>query len=148
MNLHLHSIHEGVRFPCNLCGYPAAQKQKLNEHMKAIHGDKSVNNVQREHSRKSALGKMYKCALCDYQADKKCHLVRHQDSAHNKKYQCSECDFQAGLKAHLIFHQESVHEGKKYPCDMCNYQAVQENRLTLHKRSAHAIKTDAEIWNF
>ena len=119
--------------------------------MKAIHGDKSGNNVQgnkiRKHGTKSTLGTIYECALCDYQVDKQCNLVRHQNSAHNKKYYCSECDFQAGLKAHLIFHQESVHEGKKYPCDMCNYQATQENRLTLHKRSAHAIKTDAEIWN-
>ena len=37
LNRHIQSIHEGIKFPCNDCGYTTTRKDRLNIHKKKTH---------------------------------------------------------------------------------------------------------------
>ena len=37
LKTHIASIHEGIKYPCDLCTYAATQKSALKRHMRTIH---------------------------------------------------------------------------------------------------------------
>ena len=58
------------------------------------------------------------------------------------KFPCDLCDFQATKKGHLIKHKNAIHEGERYICDLCDYQAVDKRSLRKHQLSLHdTLKT-------
>ena len=69
-------------------------------------------------------GAKFDCDQCNYEATKKCNLVRHVKSRHEGvKFPCGQCDYKATQKGSLLEHVKSIHEGVKFPCDQCDYKA-------------------------
>ena len=38
LKLHVQTVHEGIRYPCDSCNYEATQKQNLERHKRNAHG--------------------------------------------------------------------------------------------------------------
>ena len=151
MTVHFKSIHQGVKYPCDLCDYQATQPSNLKAH------------IQKRHE-----GIRYPCDQCDYQAKTKTCLQRHIESQHEGvRYTCNQCDkqftSQNTLRTHMLKHQirkemryfcdqcghqaktekslqehiQSKHEGFKYPCNQCDYQATTQRSLRKHVLFKH-----------
>ena len=77
------SVHEGIKYPCQLCEYKATHKHNLLSHIKSVHEDVKIP-----------------CQQCDYKAIKKGDLFRHIKTVHarqNVKYPCQQCEYKACL---------------------------------------------------
>ena len=61
-NLHFLSskVHEGIRYPCDLCEYVGGYKGDLSRHKKIVHD-----------------GFIFDCSLCEYKSPKKYHMKEH-----------------------------------------------------------------------
>ena len=59
------NIHEGKKYPCDICDKHFTQKIVLRRHKDSVHE-----------------GKKYECDKCDKQFTQKDHLRRHKDSIH------------------------------------------------------------------
>ena len=55
---HEQSMHQGIKYNCEECGYQASTKSHLTRHKKSIHEEMKYN-----------------CNSCDYQAKRKSHLT-------------------------------------------------------------------------
>ena len=155
---HYRSKHEGVKYPCNLCGKQFTQQSSLQTH------------IQSQHE-----GVKYPCNPCDYQATTQSSVElpseeaideniseeateedfieekpiqaeeskvrprrqRSQISNDNKSTQCPECGAQFTTKGSMMTHYRSKHEGVKYPCNQCDYQATQQSNLQTHIAAKH-----------
>ena len=75
------------KYLCNLCGFMAASKGSLNQHIQYIHTTE----------------KKYNCTRCEFKSRQKNDLKRHVDTVHNgiKQFFCSECGYQTGKKSNL-----------------------------------------------
>ena len=67
-------IHEGKRYPCNLCQYEATRKDELKRHIKSIHE-----------------GVTYPCHLCGYRATLNRNLRKHIQTIHEGKGNKKRC---------------------------------------------------------
>ena len=63
--IHIDSVHEGIKYPCNKCEYKASTQSYLNEHINAIHK-----------------GKKFYCKHCDFKTPWRNHLRTHTKSKH------------------------------------------------------------------
>ena len=112
---------EGIRYPCDLCHYKAADKTNLLRHTTSAH-------------KKSR----YPCDQCDVAFQNKSSLYTHKAAEHKGiRYPCDQCDYAARAACHLKLHKARMHEGIRYLCDQCDYKAGDKYRLTRHKWSKH-----------
>merc|ERR1712096_510933 len=91
----------------------------------------------------------YPCGSCDYLANQRVSLKRHQEVVHeNKSYSCTECDFKAKDKNTVIEHEKTVHQGiKEYSCIQRNMQFTK--RRNLKSRKLHEnIKFSCKLCTF
>ena len=65
---HIESIHEQIKYPCDLCEYQAPLQGSLNTHIKSVH-----EKVK------------YPCNICEYEATGKGDVKRHIQSVHNNQ---------------------------------------------------------------
>ena len=83
---HKKSVHEGVKYPCNLCDYEATEQRSLTRHKQSGHE-----------------GVKCPCNLCDYEATKQSHLTAHKKSVHAIKVKGTK--ERAKLKVHQQYQQ-------------------------------------------
>jgi ribosomal protein S27AE len=65
LNRHKQSVHDGVKYPCDKCGFLATHKGYIKKHKESIH--KAVR---------------YSCGQCEYHATSQWHLEAHKQSIH------------------------------------------------------------------
>ena len=95
LQVHLDSLHKGMRFPCSHCGKEFRQKPHLQRHVESVH-----------------LGVRYRCDQCDHQATQISNLVTHKEMVHeNKFYSCKFCDFKAKSRSRIRKHRNRLHKG-------------------------------------
>ena len=71
---HIESVHEKVKYPCNLCEYKATTTGSLKSHIESVH-----EKVK------------YPCHLCEYKATKHSDVKKHIESVHEKvKHPCNK----------------------------------------------------------
>ena len=68
METAIQSVHEKIKYSCNLCGRKFSQKGNLNTHIQSVH-----EKIK------------YSCNQCDYQATHKGSPKIHIQSIHEKK---------------------------------------------------------------
>ena len=95
LQVHMDTLHNGVRFPCSHCGKEFKQRPHLQRHVESVH-----------------LGVRYKCDQCDHQSTQISNLVTHKEMVHeNKIYSCKFCDFNAKSRTQIRKHRNRVHKG-------------------------------------
>ena len=93
MRRHVLAVHQGVRFPCNLCNYRAPDKGSLLRHTRGVHQ-----------------GIRYYCDFCFYSATQKGNLKKHQGMKHkDNNYSCMYCTLQVNWKGSFIKHLQNQH---------------------------------------
>ena len=64
---HFQSVHEGVKYACNLCDYQATRQSSVTRHIESVHE-----------------GVKYACNQCDYQGSQRGNLTTHILYKHNR----------------------------------------------------------------
>ena len=122
LKTHIESKHEGVKYACNQCDYQVTRPECLTPHILSKH--KGVTSV------------LYACNQCNQQFTVKRSLKRHmQQTAHEGfKYscKCNQCDLQFTTQSNLLRHIQYEHEGVKYTCNQCDYQTTMKSSLKAH----------------
>merc|ERR1712141_816932 len=79
LEVHVNSLHNGIKYKCQLCDMPFMQLRTLNKRVKLIHGIHE--------------GLKFKCEACNDSFKSKSHLLRHVKIIHEKQRQkCEICD--------------------------------------------------------
>ena len=122
MDTHIQSVHNNLKYPCEMCGKLYQSSLSLRCHVMKIH-EKSV---------------VFECDQCDYKATAKATLNFHISAKHDKaEYNCDLCDKKYAYKTRLKQHKRSVHEGNRYSCDSCDFQAAYKCDVKTHKKIVH-----------
>ena len=66
LRMHVERVHEGIRWPCDLCDYVGGYKGDLTRHKKIVHEGLSLV-----------------CSICQFKTPKKYHLKEHMLKEHN-----------------------------------------------------------------
>ena len=138
MKIHKMKVHLGIPHPyrkppserpkltftCEICGYMACEKRRLNYHIMAFHENKIP----------------FKCQHCDYQTWERTahrdHSYRHQK---DKPHKCEFCNYQCiqkpMLRAHLLRHHgvilpKSTHSNKP------RWKELEEDRIKMEAEKA------------
>ena len=75
LKTHRMSLHESVKYPCNLCKYKTTLKSSLKIHEISVHESAK-----------------YQCTQCDYKFTHKNNFKQHVMSVHKSvKYHCNKC---------------------------------------------------------
>ena len=126
------------KYECLKCKAEFKQKQRLDNHIAAIHeGNKPFVCYEREGKKK------FQCLACKSEFSEKGSLDNHISAVHEglKPYKCSLCDYAASKKTTLNLHLAAVHEGKRpYTCKICYSSYKTKQTLTNHIASVHEGK--------
>ena len=131
-------MHEGIRYPCDLCEYVATDQSNLKKHKDSIHE-----------------GIRYFCEQCDYAATQRASLKRHKSRQHKtlrKKNSNLYTDKNRLMDYYKTHRQEEDYTDRKqqsnlqnkafrYLCDLCNFAATQKSTLKRHMKTSHKISS-------
>jgi len=120
---HVETVHEDIKFKCELCDLCYTQKEMLEAHVRSLH-----------------TGVMhYKCEYCNYKAKWKQSIKHHVKSVHEGTmyHQCDHCEFNATCKETVKRHVEAVHDGIRYRCDHCDFKTTFQAILKNHVQAVH-----------
>ena len=122
---HVKTIHEGIRFKCNVCKRDFSSKQMAVTHEFNVHGE-GENTVR-------------KCETCGEEFRYFSNLNRHIKKIHQSPVMVkfTICSKEFTVNRTLKLHMESVHEKKRYACDFCNKTFAYEACVIRHKKSTH-----------
>ena len=127
--MHVRTVHEGLRFPCDMCSYSATRPDKLKLHRERKHLNPSPRKVRKS---KYEEGQEHFCDKCDYKSDKIKNLQAHMVRVHSEQmFHCDQCEYVGSFKLNLKHHQERMHSGKIIMCDKCNYTTRDNNRYSF-----------------
>jgi len=75
----------------------------------------------------------HQCHQCDYQTDKKSHLVRHLKTHGIKmRHVCDQCNYQTDRKSNFNKHLKTHGIKMRHVCDQCDYQTDKKGYLVQH----------------
>ena len=116
--LHKKSVHEGVKYPCTICGYEATTNSSLARHIRSQH-----------------IGEKYQCTSCDKEYKHPSHLRQHIKTIHFRvRISCQICDYQATVKGNLSSHVKNVHQtSEKINCTEC-YKSIKASYIKQHMK--------------
>ena len=116
------SVHLGLSYPCEKCGYQAKLLSNLNQHTKNHHEEK----------------KWYLCHSCDYKGSKK-GLRVHTESIHGSKlFKCDKCEYVSRIDVYLKRHVKGQHGTDMFNCVLCDYSCHSKSQLQHHIKSVHS----------
>ena len=96
------TVHEGVKFDCDQCGYAATDKIYLKLH---------VEDAQIAHE-----GILHNCEQCDFIGKTALAFVSHISAVHdNIRFCCDQCDYVASKNYTLLVYVQDVRQA-------CNFQ--------------------------
>ena len=126
---HLRSHSKEKPYLCDICGYAASTKVRLQRH-----------NVTHTGERK------YHCEYCTYKAGNSTHLHRHMRiHIGSKPYKCPYCDYSCNTHENIRKHiaKTKKHEGMKvYPCKMCTFGTNSSKEFRNHIFECHECEID------
>ncbi|XP_053623258.1 zinc finger protein 675-like isoform X2 [Plodia interpunctella] len=107
---------------CESCGKRCRNNNQLQEHKRARHG----------------LGRIHKCAYCEYSSATKEALVIHERRHTGERpYVCDHCGATFHRRSNLVQHIAIHLPEKNFQCDMCPKRLKSRKFLQIHKHNAH-----------
>ena len=129
LTYHLRSHSQEKPYLCDLCGYAASTKIRLQRH-----------NITHTGERK------YHCEYCTYKAGNSTHLHRHMRiHIGSKPYKCPYCEYSCNTHENIRKHisKTKKHEGMKvYPCKLCEYGTNSCKEFRNHLFECHNQEID------
>ena len=129
LSYHLRSHSQEKPYLCDICGYAASTKIRLQRH-----------NVTHTGERK------YHCEYCTYKAGNSTHLHRHMRiHIGSKPYKCPYCDYSCNTHENIRKHiaKTKKHEGMKiYPCKLCNFGTNSSKDFRNHLFECHEFEVE------
>ena len=129
LSYHLRSHSQEKPYLCDICGYAASTKIRLQRH-----------NVTHTGERK------YHCEYCTYKAGNSTHLHRHMRiHIGSKPYKCPYCDYSCNTHENIRKHiaKTKKHEGMKiYPCKLCTYGTNSSKEFRNHLFECHECEVE------
>ncbi|XP_045509206.1 zinc finger protein 26-like [Colias croceus] len=165
-------IHDGLSYPCPICGKLFQWKRNLARHARN-HRDRETgtthqcrecgktfssrdcyNNhmkLSKRHVPESAL--LHACHYCDKRFATKWCMVDHIDWDHLKqiKYRCKVCYKPFKTAKIMVAHMNNIHEGKnkkepdgEHLCEICGKSYKTEKRLKGHVWAMHTKRSNTK----
>ena len=157
-NNHMRTIHENVKFLCDICGVNRTQNIALRKHKTKKHEDE-INEQYKDK------GSPFPCNICEKVLYSSQLLKNHLQFMHTllkdeventrknlgvklkKAIKCQFCDNVFNFRSTLSNHVNVVHNGTTYSCEFCGKVSSSANNLKLHIEAIHkrSTKTPCEI---
>jgi uncharacterized Zn-finger protein len=124
LKTHHLTVHEKIRFPCEICPAKLGTSHALRRHLKIKHpaaGEKLKSRaVGMEKPR-------FPCTICGQLFTRSNNLKTHKLAVHEKvRFKCEVCSFTSGYKDNLSAHVQGVHQKIRSYCQFCprNYSTT------------------------
>ena len=138
MKYHDISLHQRLRYKCNICSKAFSTRRYLSSHEKS-HGEEEVE-------------KEIKCDICERHFTSQKSYMKHLKLSHDPnllKKDCLECGKCFKSESHLKQHWKMFHETEfKHKCNLCGKSLKSARSLRLHLKISHEkIRIFCDICN-
>ncbi|KAL0852696.1 hypothetical protein ABMA27_012532 [Loxostege sticticalis] len=145
------AIPNAASYKCNTCNKEFQMKATYKAHMR-FHTNYCVceacgkrcrnNNQLQEHKRaRHGLGRIHKCAYCEYSAATKEALTIHERRHTGERpYVCDHCGATFHRRSNLVQHIAIHLPEKNFQCNLCHQREKSKKRLQVHKYKMHKVK--------
>ena len=116
LNRHLSSVHDNLRYQCDLCEQAFSGKNYVSIHKKMAHKSTSPKEISKNNIQQKVVQKMHHCNVCSSTFTQSSSLKHHEEVIHNHiiDFKCDFCGKSFSQLAELKRHIEAIHEKITY----------------------------------
>ena len=165
---HVKLVHKKVKdFKCQSCDFTTGLKSNLDRHLKTIHDNELVIDMEKEDSKEWIDDLKFKCEFCQDLFPSDLNLDEHIKTVHQNvnslkidENDCSTIEIGSVNKTSSLENIQSTPVGKKFQCQSCHKSFTRNTNLKKHVRKKHqnnitfepyranlSLKYDTFEWN-
>ena len=150
LNVHIKSVHKGIRHICDQCGTSHKTKNGLRSHVLIVH--KNQKRYRYKSYQCTECHKLFTkiftnckdhiktCEKCGYTTNFQGHLKKHQGSLYcdpsrsHKKIMCGKCSNTFTTEKYMKKHELCHTNGKPHKCPDCGVGFTERFNMKRHKK--------------
>jgi hypothetical protein len=143
---HKLAVHEGIKFPCDLCAFEASSKRNLRGHLGRVHTSKNKDvqvKTKNTFKKRTEIKEKTNFSLLDSDTQSLLKSVKEKAKGlievEGDVATCKECgkSSPAAKRWHLYKHAETHLQGIALPCTACGQVCSSSSALQQHILSKH-----------